>query len=195
MANNNNLKHLLEEVKKQEDVEMSKLEAKRNKWKDSAFYYIPQLASATRGKIGKNCIRQQLERKKLKVTPSSDNGHDFIVNGVKTVIKFSALWNKGFYKFQQIKKPKNSWDLLVCFGVSPTSEAHLWFSTRSIFTCIEGQHTGIYSNETKWFGIYPPNTLVPTKHKMSEKLRRCLKGGSFDKAVDELAKEIRRLSR
>jgi len=96
-------------------------------WKDSPFEWILQLPARKKGKLGRKLITSWLAGKGLLVETKGDSSETIIIKGYKVAIKFSTMWTKGFYRFQQIRS--TGYDYVICLGLSPF-EAHCWFFNR-----------------------------------------------------------------
>lgn len=153
------------------------IDSRGSQWKDSEFEWIIYLPSGSKGKLGKLLIQQWVALKGLSVEKSPDSEADLLINGHRVEIKFSTLWDKGCYKFQQIRN--QNYDFCICLGISP-STAHCWvISKKQLITYVIGhlgQHTGLKGTETAWFPVYPNN---PPDWLLSS-------GGSLDEAFDVL---------
>lgn len=141
-------------------------------WVGSPFEWVRKLSSSSKGKLGKHLVYQWCALKGLPVGRSPDSEADMLVNEHRVEIKFSTLWNAGFYKFQQIRN--QNYEYMVCMGISP-NEAHCWVVNKSILhTYVIGhmaQHTGSGSQETDWLTIRPtdpPNWLDACGGSLSE---------------------------
>jgi len=123
-------------------------------WAGSPFeWMVPKISSRQRGKIGEQLIKSWLENHGLKVEPSKDTQADLLVAGHRCEVKFSTLWEKGIYKFQQIRK--QNYDFLICLGISPF-DAHCWVIPKAVaWNHATSQHTGKSGKETRWLSINP----------------------------------------
>jgi len=144
-----------------------------NSWNDSPFEWILHLPAGSKGKLGKLLIYQWCALKGLAVDKCSDSEADMLINGHRVEVKFSTLWQKGFYKFQQIRD--QNYEYSVCLGISPF-EAHCWVLNKKVLKRHVighlGQHTGAAGKETAWITVKPkkpPEWIVPF-------------GGSLDEA-------------
>ncbi|MDQ0755054.1 hypothetical protein QFZ61_001041 [Arthrobacter sp. B3I4] len=85
-----------------------------------------------------------------------DNQPYLDLNGVLVQVKFSTLWDSGFYRFQQIRD--RDYDYCLCFGLAPF-DMNAWLIPKEILDRhvigTRGQHTGAGSNETWWLEISP----------------------------------------
>ncbi len=126
-------------------------------WKGSPFAWIRKCPSRRIGAIGEKLVAGWLAARGFDVTRSKNSDADRMVENKAVEIKFSTLWEKGFYKFQQLRD--QDYDIVVCLGVSPF-DAHcwaiekaevlrLWRETREI----PGQHAR--GEETAWMTVYP----------------------------------------
>ena len=93
-------------------------------WEGSPFAWIRRRPPRSIGAISENIVAEFFAARGFDVTRSSDTDSDRIINGLRTEIKFSSLWESGTYTFQQIRD--QNYDVLVCLGVSPFN-AHCGF--------------------------------------------------------------------
>lgn len=134
------------------------LEKEYINWKDSPFEWVLRLPAGTKGKLGKQLVIQWCALKGLAVDKSPDSESDMLINRHRVEVKFSTLWEKGFYKFQQIRD--QNYEYSICLGISPFT-AHCWVVSKKILkeNVIGhlGQHTGSHGQETAWFSVNPEN--------------------------------------
>jgi hypothetical protein len=153
------------------------LEKEYAAWKGSPFEWVLRLPPGTKGKLGKQLVLQWCALKELAVDKSPDSDADMLINGHRVEVKFSTLWEKGFYKFQQIRD--QDYEYSICLGISPF-DAHCWVISKKILKIYVirhlGQHTGSSGQETAWF---PVNPLNPP-----DWLSSC--GGTLEKAFSVL---------
>ena len=128
-------------------------------WRNSPFSWIIPHPPARQGAIGKRLISTWLEKNGFSVTRCRGRGADRVVNGKRVAMKFSRLWEEGFYKFQQIRDQE--YDFLICLGVSPFN-AHSWVFTKEFLMRgrdnLEGftyQHKGHSGRDTAWIHVDP----------------------------------------
>src|SRR5262245_39439003 len=84
-------------------------------WAGSPFAWIKTRPSRQIGTIGERLVERYLQRAGFRVSPSSNSDADRVVDGKRVEIKFSSLWEGGFYKFQQLRD--QNYDLALCLGV------------------------------------------------------------------------------
>ena len=127
-------------------------------WKNSPFEWILNLPSASKGKLGQRLVFQWSALKGLPVDKSPDSEADMLINGHRVEVKFSTLWEAGFYKFQQIRD--QNYEFGVFLGISPF-DAHCWVISKAILQEFVighmGQHTGSAGTETAWLSVNPKN--------------------------------------
>ncbi len=131
-------------------------------WKGSPFEWIKTKPSRQIGAIGERIVSGWLASRNFNVARSPDSDADKLVEGRRLEIKFSTLWEKGCYKFQQIRN--QNYDFLLCLGVSPFA-AHCWvFKKEDIMRYwhetkyISAQHGGAIGVDTAWLSIDPNDT-------------------------------------
>ena len=112
-----------------------------------------------KGKIGEEMVREFLKSQRFAVsdsTSSKKSDSDLTINGKKVEVKFSTLWKKGYYTFQQIRDQE--YDILLCLGISPDS-AHSWVVPKSmiVWDDLDNQHGGSRGGDTWWIS-FPPTS-------------------------------------
>lgn len=119
-------------------------------WKDSPFEWVLQLPARKKGKLGRQLISPWLASKGILVESTKDSSETLVIKGYRVATKFSTMWGKGFYRFQQIRS--EGYDYVFCLGISPL-EAHCWiFPREHIIAHATQQHKG--ANEY-WIPINP----------------------------------------
>jgi len=96
-------------------------------WKDSPFEWVLQLPARKKGKLGRQLISSWLSAKGIPVEPTKDSSESLMIKGYQVAIKFSTMWAKGYYRFQQIRS--SGYDYIMCLGISPL-DAHCWIFRR-----------------------------------------------------------------
>ena len=125
-------------------------------WENSPFKWIKSLPSRTVGKVGEELITLWLRKKGFRVSRAGDVEADLIVNGRRVEVKFSTLWDAGFYKFQQLRD--QDYDYAICLGLSPY-EVHCWLLPKYLLMKhVIGhrpQHKGKEGQDTYWLQVKP----------------------------------------
>jgi hypothetical protein len=117
-------------------------------WEDSPFRWMLMLPSRSRGKAGELLATAWLQRLGYDVKPPRGSGHDRIVEGIPTEIKFSTLWKSGDYVFQQLRDQDYTYVLLL--GIRP-DDASAWFTPKELaFGEAVPQHGGSSGRDTRW---------------------------------------------
>ena len=125
-------------------------------WHGSPFAWIKTRPSRQVGVIGEKLVAGWLAARDCDVVRSPDSEADRVINGRRAEIKFSTLWEAGFYKFQQIRD--QNYEFAICLGVSPF-DAHCWAIPKSILMKrwqrgdIESQHGGRRGSDTAWLTV------------------------------------------
>ncbi len=134
-------------------------------WVGSPFEWIKGRPSRQVGAIGEKLVAGWCAAKDFDVVRSPDSDADRIIHGYRFEVKFSTLWKRGEYKFQQIRNQQ--YDYLFCLGVAPF-DANAWLVPKHVlFDHVighTGQHTGAAGAETSWLGFdasTPPAWLEP----------------------------------
>lgn len=127
-------------------------------WAGSPFAWIRTRPSRQVGKIGEQLVAGGCAAKGLDITASGDSEADRVIAGRRVEIKFSTLWEKGVYKFQQFRD--QIYQFAVCLGISPF-DAHCWVISKDVLRQhVIGhmpQHTGKGGTDTLWLSVDPSN--------------------------------------
>jgi len=147
----------------------------RDIWVGSPFAWIVTTKSPRRrGKIGEQLVSGFLAARDFDVIRSPDSQADRIINGHRTEIKFSTLWESGIFTFQQIRD--QNYDFAICLGLCPF-DARCWIVSkqdlRRYVIGHTGQHGGAGGTDTAWMSFAPDEPY--------DWLRPC--GGSLRDAV------------
>ncbi len=147
-------------------------------WADSPFYWIRTQGSSRRvGKIGEQLVSNWCAGNGLNVRLSGDSEADRIIGGRRVEIKFSTLWEGGFYKFQQLRD--QNYEYAICLGISP-HDAHCWVISKDMLRShVIGhlpQHRGREGTDTFWLSVDPNHPQIW--------LRQC--GGTLNEALQVL---------
>lgn len=119
-------------------------------WKDSPFEWVLQLPARKKGKLGRQLLSPWLESKGISIASTKDSSETLLIKGYRVPTKFSTVWDKGFYRFQQIRS--KDYDYVMCLGISPM-EAHCWIFPREyVIKHAIQQHKGA---EEYWISINP----------------------------------------
>lgn len=121
-------------------------------WAGSPFAWIRTRPSRQRGKIGEQLVAGWAAAKGLSVGAARGSDADRIINGRLVEIKFSTLWEKGDYVFQQIRD--QNYELALFLGLSPFA-ASCWVLPKKVLIGstelgMRGQHTGRSAVDTSW---------------------------------------------
>lgn len=142
-------------------------------WADSPFGWLKTgLPSRTRGKAAEVLVEHWLSTEGFEVSAAKGPDADLIVNGIRTEVKMSTLWDVGTYKFQQIRD--QDYEMLICIGLSP-SEAHCWVLPKEVaMTHARHQHGGAAGrSNVRWFTVdpgTPPRWLRPQYGRLRDAL-------------------------
>jgi hypothetical protein len=96
-------------------------------------------------------VKAWAKRCGLEVVPATDTGHDCILGGIRTEVKFSTLWSGGGYTFQQIRD--QNYEVAALLGLQP-QVVQLWVVPKAeLWERANGQHTGAEATDTKWLSF------------------------------------------
>ena len=129
-----------------------------SEWASSPFAWIKACPSRQVGKIGEQLVAKWCGQHGLSVGPVGDPGADLMIQGHRVEVKFSTLWKKGGYRYQQVRD--QDYAFLICLGVSPTS-AHCWILPKEVlYDHVIGhtpQHKGGEGTDTYWITVKDPD--------------------------------------
>lgn len=129
-------------------------------WEGSPFAWIKKRSSREIGAIGEKLVSQYLASKGFEIESSPDSKADRLVDGVRAEIKFSTLWKRGIYKFQQLRD--QNYEFVICLGISPF-DVHCWVLPKTAIMRkwesgeIGPQHGGQAGQDTAWLTVSPDN--------------------------------------
>ena len=104
------------------------IENKNKKWKNTIFekYYI--LGTRPKGDFGELFVKKYLSMKGYQITKRKNTGHDCLVDGIKTEIKFSL---EGLINHVAIHK---DWERIIfCFIKMPEEDSLFLYMEKSDF--------------------------------------------------------------
>ncbi|MEW6285980.1 MAG: site-specific DNA-methyltransferase [Chloroflexota bacterium] len=128
-----------------------KIEAEINPWENSPFEWIVRLPARKKGKVARQLIASWLESKGIACELAGNSSETLLINGHRFAIKFSTIWEKGFYKFQQLRA--GGYEYAICLGISPFN-AHCWIIEKNLaIKNAKKQHGTEY-----WLTISPNNS-------------------------------------
>ncbi|MFJ4262665.1 hypothetical protein ACIPYU_09480 [Paenarthrobacter nicotinovorans] len=126
-------------------------------WNESPFRWVLAQPSATKGAIGRRLIQAWAYERGLRLRQTRVNNQYYLeLNSYLIQVKFSTLWDGGYYRFQQIRD--HEYDYCLCLGLAPM-DANAWLIPKYVLDThvigTRGQHTGAGSGETWWFEATP----------------------------------------
>jgi hypothetical protein len=128
-------------------------------WKTSPFGWIKTKPSRQVGSIGELLVERFCLAKGFTVQRSGNSDFDRLISGIRVEIKFSTLWEGGFFKFQQLRD--QGYDAVFCVGVS-AQDAMAWVIPKAVILAarnkeqgIVSQHGGRAGSDTAWLTITP----------------------------------------
>ena len=125
------------------DAHWTKLTKVNNNWSDDPlFFNYHKLGNKQKGVVGEHYVQTLMEVKKSTVSPPDNVGHDRIIDGHKTEIKFSLAVSKGsqiianHFIINHVAVGKD-WDRLIFCGINPldsgASRASVYYFTKKDF--------------------------------------------------------------
>jgi hypothetical protein len=126
-------------------------------WDESPLRWVLTQPSATKGSIARRLITAWANLHGLfPVQVSRENQLYLDLEGILIQVKFSTLWDTGYYRFQQIRE--GDYDYCLCFGLAPF-DMNAWLIPKILLDThvigTKGQHTGSGSGETWWLEVSP----------------------------------------
>ena len=136
------------------EADKSSQDYKKNgeQWIHSRYGWMRVLSSATRGKLGRQLAWGLIDR--VLSCQVEGNRWGLVVNNKRISVKTSMLWEKGNYKFEQLKKTQGEHevDFFFLLGISPNN-VHVWVVASRYYEKFKKQH----GEDSRWFGIDPQN--------------------------------------
>jgi len=134
-------------------------------WNTVPFLWVYEASLRQQETIGKQLLAGWCAAKGLNVQRSTDAEADRIIENRRVEIKFSTLWEFGFYnfKFQQLRH--QNYDYAICLGISPFDAACWVLSKKILRSHVLGhtpQHAGRSGKDTFWLSVKagkPPRWL------------------------------------
>ena len=102
--------------------------SENGQWAESPFAWIKFCSSRAQLTIGEKIVSSWLALHDFNIERSPDAEADRLIEGKRTLIKFSTLWRNGTYSFQQIRD--EHYEIVLLFGISP-NDAHCWVVSKS----------------------------------------------------------------
>lgn len=129
---------LVERLFQDAELENFLIESHKNNWIGTLFEKYIEVSTKNKGVFGEFMVEKYMEISGHSVEPPTDTGHDRIIGGIKTEIKFSLansptikgarnpllgqkLINPDEFTFNHIAEGKD-WDRLIFFGINPHSK-------------------------------------------------------------------------
>tara|TARA_R110002126_G_scaffold131598_1_gene275448 strand:+ start:32 stop:664 length:633 start_codon:yes stop_codon:yes gene_type:complete len=126
---------LVERLFEDAELENFLIESHKNNWTHTPFEKYPEISTKNKGVFGEKVVEKYMELSGYSVESPIDTGHDRIIGGIKTEIKFSLanspmiagkndtlrgqkLINPDEFTFNHIAEGKD-WDRLIFFGINP----------------------------------------------------------------------------
>jgi hypothetical protein len=147
-------------------------------WDESPFKWVLAQPSATKGLIGRRLVTAWANLHGIFPLQVTRENQIYLEIGDALIqVKFSTLWDTGYYRFQQIRD--RDYDYCLCFGLAPF-DVNAWLIPKNVLAThvigTMGQHTGAGSGETWWLEASPTNTEIW--------LQEC--GGQLDQVAGQL---------
>jgi hypothetical protein len=142
-------------IARSNDLELAHTDTRN--WEESPFNWLLNVASATRGAIGRDLVETWARNSGFDTARVAADHHPMLaIQGYRIQVKTSTRWNSGEYRFQQIRD--QPYDFLFFFGIS-RDDIHTWFIPKEValehLIGTSGQHTGAGATETFWINVDP----------------------------------------
>lgn len=107
----------------------------RNHWLKTPYETYANLGAKSKGCVGETIVKCFLADSGFEVSNRTNVGHDAIVNGIKTEIKFSLASKRNMnheFTFNHIG-PKKDWERIIFCGINGDLEEEMvWFTNEEI---------------------------------------------------------------
>lgn len=117
-------------------------------WKGTVFENYVFAGNDIKGAFGEAYVNECMKQLGGTITPRTNAGHDSIINGFKTEIKFALsqrdtkkrIIKENAYTFNHISLAKD-WDRIIFMGIHPDSEqtTFVWMSKQDVIDALEEQ--------------------------------------------------------
>jgi hypothetical protein len=126
-------------------------------WEGSPFKWVLTQPPATKGSIARQLVSAWAALYGAFPRQVSVENQIYLeLDSALIQVKFSMLWDTGYYRFQQIRE--GDYDYCLCFGLAPF-DMHAWLIPKDVLDThvigTKGQHTGAGSGETWWLEVRP----------------------------------------
>ena len=106
-----------------------------NYWTKTPYEIYFTIGAKSKGTVGETIVKNYLESVGFIIKPRENAGHDAIVNGIKTEIKFSLASKRNLnneYTFNHIGVNKD-WERIIFCGINGNlQEKIVWFTNEEI---------------------------------------------------------------
>lgn len=126
-------------------------------WKDTYYEGYSFLSPKQKGGFGELMVERYMTKKGSVVLPKTNEGHDRIIDGFKTEIKFSLcnktsknILTQDYFFINHVSIGKD-WDRLIFMGVNPNSNNNriLWFTKQEFIEDIQN----LFANQQGGIGL------------------------------------------
>lgn len=104
----------------------------KDPWVDTVFEGYSWLANTQMGSVGEKLTSKFMLKNGSKIRGRENRGHDRIIDGYKTEIKFSLSVTDKKFKFNHLSCEKD-WDRIILFGVNNINEYYIYWATKQDF--------------------------------------------------------------
>ena len=93
-------------------------------WRGTNFEGYLNLSATQMGAFGETLVTKIMKNLGSTIEPRINPGHDKIIDGYKTEIKFSLSLKENHFSFNHIATHKD-WDRIILLGVNPNNKFHM----------------------------------------------------------------------
>lgn len=135
-----------------------------NPWQGTPFENFYNFPPKKKGVAGEEIVKQMLSRNGHKVEKRVNTGHDAIIDGVKTEIKFSLATERNYdgkFTFNHIGLKKD-WEQIIFVGVNGDGEmkvAKFWKNDLPLYLFTR-QSGGNYLSNDDWMITKEQSTIL-----------------------------------
>ena len=155
---------------------------KENPWNNTALERYTYLDPKNKGSVGEEIIKTYVQENcpQAKITKRLSPGHDAIINGYRTEMKFSVATKRNMnyqFTFNHIGIEKD-WDRIIFMGINgDLNEKVVWFTKEDILeilktsTCLAHQQGGNSSKNDDYISANK-NSQILMNHPLAKSINQ-----------------------